>query len=559
MKSTTILICLSISIILFSPLNLTAQQASNTYNIIPQPQKIEPIGDPFVLTSQTFILAKTPDTEPLAKQLIDYILPSSGFAPMISNHERDSSVIILSTDNPDPILGDEGYTLTVTPKNITINANTTTGIFYGIQTFRQLMPVQAFSPSEDDDEHTHWAIPGVRITDTPRFKYRGLMLDEARNFHGKTFVKRLLDIMAIHKLNRLHWHLTDDQGWRIEIKRYPLLTSYGSIRAESPFANNRNLGNDTVYGPHFYTQQDIREIVDYAKKRHIEILPEIEMPGHAQAAIASYPYLGNSMDPIPVRTTWGISSHIFNLEERTFLFLENILDEVAELFPYQYIHIGGDEVPKNEWVNNPLAKQIMDQNGFTNIEQLQGYFVNRIEEFLLTKDKYIVGWDEILEGGIQPSATIMSWRGTEGGIAAAKAGHNVIMTPTTHVYLDYYQARNTRREPPAIGGYLPLQKVYSFNPTEGIEPDDAERVLGVQGNIWTEYMLAPWQVEWMAFPRGIAIAEIGWSPQDNRDYTNFHDRLKTHLKRLDYMNVYYRPLDSETEPHTPNPKPSANQ
>ncbi|QQE12160.1 beta-N-acetylhexosaminidase [Planctomycetota bacterium] len=556
----TIIFALTITLLIF-PLSQLAAQSSNEQpeiNIIPQPLKIERGQGTFDFTSQTFILPETPDTVELAKLLAKYIEPAAGFEPMIANHKRESSTIILSTREKNPDLGDEGYILSVTEDHIEIHANTPAGVFYGIQTLRQLMPERHFSKMEDKDDHTIYPIPAVTITDKPRFQYRGLMLDEARNFHGKVFVKKLLDVMAIHKFNRFHWHLTDDQGWRIEIKRYPLLTQYGSVRAESPFANDRSTGDGMPYGPYFYTQDDIREIVDYAKTRHIEIIPEIEMPGHAQAAIAAYPWLGNLDDHLPVRTTWGISENIFNLEERTFDFLENVLDEVIELFPYKYIHIGGDEVPKKEWINSPHAQQVMRRQGFTDVEQLQGYFVNRIENFLLTQDKYIIGWDEILEGGVgvEPSATVMSWRGTKGGIEAAEKGHDVIMTPTTHVYLDYYQTKDIRREPPAIGGYLPLEKVYSFNPTDGINEEDSKRVIGVQGNTWTEYMQAPWQVEWMMWPRASAIAEIGWSQQANRSYDDFYKRLETHLMRLEHMKVYFRPLidkDEMVKPAFPDP------
>ena len=550
-------------------MSFDANEVIDEISVIPKPGLMNVRDGEFEIKPTTEIVVDTDDAAKKAGgMLADYFKVATGYelpVRAVENPIGEKNAIILTMHGPSHELGEEGYELDVMDDWIVIKANTYAGFFYGVQTLRQLLPSEIFS-REKVDKDIKWTLPMVEIVDVPRFEWRGLMLDEARNFKGKVFAKKLIDTMAMNKMNRLHWHLTDDQGWRIEIKKYPKLTEIGAMRSESPVENDRWVGDGLKYGPYFYTQDEIKEVVAYAKDRNIEIVPEIEMPGHAQAAVAAYPWLGNG-EEVETRTRWGISDHIYNVDERTFGFLQDVLTEVIELFPYKYVHIGGDEVPKVEWEESEVAQKVIKREGLKNEAELQGYFVTRIEKFLNAKNKYMIGWDEILESGeVSPTATVMSWRtadrlemekgkeeweGVElGGEIAAKLGHDVIMTPTTYVYLDYYQTDEPREGMPAIGGYLPIEKTYSFEPVpKGLNEEEAKRVLGVQGNIWTEYMARPWQVEWMAWPRGAAIAEIGWSqkPSDastnasgsSRNFEDFEKRLKKHKKRFDEMRVYY--------------------
>jgi hexosaminidase len=389
-----------------------------------------------------------------------------------------------------------------------------------------------------------WRIPCVEIEDIPRFGWRGAHLDVARHFMPKSFIKKFIDLLALHKLNTFHWHLTEDQGWRIEIKRYPRLTEVGAWRKETVVGHYRSVENPVYDGrPHggFYTQEDISEIVAYAQERCINVIPEIEMPGHAQAAITAYPELGNTGRPAEVRTIWGISEEVFNVNETTIEFLQNVLTEVLELFPSEFIHIGGDECPKRQWRESPDAQARMRELGLADEEELQGYFIRRMDTFLTGRGRRLVGWDEILEGGLAPNATVMSWRGEDGGIAAAKAGHDVVMAPNIYTYLDYYQSEDWETEPLAIGGYVPLEKVYHYEPVPAaLSAAEGRHVLGTQGQLWTEYMPDYRQVEYMAFPRLCALAEVAWTPPQHKDYGEFSSRLTAHLKRLDVLDVNYR-------------------
>jgi len=463
--------------------------------------------------------------------------------PFLPN--RAGAPIRLKIDPTLKTLGDEGYRLSVKASEVNITAARPAGVFYGIQTLRQMI-------HKDFPD-----IPCVEIEDQPRFSWRGIHLDVARNFQPKPFILKYLDQLAFHKFNVFHWHLTDDQGWRIEIKKYPKLTEIGSKRKDTMtrFDPPEYTG---VPSEGFYTQDDIREIVEYAKARFIRVVPEIEMPGHAQAAIAAYPALGNSGNPVEVAVQYGVLNEIFNVDDSTIRFLQDVLAEVITLFPGQFIHVGGDEVPKEAWKNSPRAQALMRQRGLKNEAELQSWFIRQMDRWLDRHGRRLIGWDEILEGGLAPGATVMSWRGMDGGIAAAKAGHDVVMAPTSYTYFDYYQSRDRATEPIGIGGYLPLRTVYAFEP---IPPEltatEARRILGGQGQIWTEYIRAPEHVEYMTWPRGCALAEVLWSPSDARDYPDFRARLGVHLQRLKAMKINFR--EPGPEESTPFARWTSNQ
>ncbi|MGH7220984.1 MAG: beta-N-acetylhexosaminidase, partial [Nitrospiraceae bacterium] len=376
-----------------------------------------------------------------------------------------------------------------------------------------------------------WAVPCVQIEDYPQFQWRGALLDVARHFMPKEFVKKFIDLLALHKLNSFQWHLTDDQGWRIEIKKYPKLTQIGAWRKETlvgrlEHESQKELKFDGTSHGGFYTQDDAREIVEYARVRHINVVPEIEMPGHAQAAIAAYPELGNTGHLLEVGTKWGVVENIFNPKETTILFLQDVLTEVLEMFPSGFIHTGGDEAVKTQWKASAEVQARIKELGLKNEEELQGYFTGRMAEFLSSRGRRLIGWDEILEGGVPRNATVMSWRGEKGGIAAAQAGHDVVMAPTGYTYFDYYQSRDKDKEPLAIGGYLPLETVYGYDPVpREIAPEFRKHVLGSQGQLWTEYLPYPKRVEYMAFPRLAALAEVTWTSKEKKNYAEFLERL----------------------------------
>jgi hexosaminidase len=443
------------------------------------------------------------------------------------------SITLRLTDDADK--ASEGYQLTVTPRAITITSATHAGLFYGLQSLRQLLYA---NPADAD---AAWVIPAVEIQDQPRFAYRGMHLDVGRHFFPVEFIKRYLDLMAMYKMNTFHWHLTEDQGWRIEILKYPRLTEVGSCRDETILEKNFDpyVGDGIRYCG-FYTQDEVREIVAYAASRFITVIPEIEMPGHSVAALAAYPEFACTDGPFEVSTVWGVKSDIFCPKEETFAFLEDVLTEVMDLFPSRYIHIGGDEAPKARWEESEIAQEVIRREGLADEHELQSYFIRRIEQFLLSNGRRLIGWDEILEGGLAPEATVMSWRGMDGGIEAAKQGHDVIMTPTSHAYFDYYQG-DAEFEPLAIGGYTDLKKVYSFEPVPGaLTENEAQHVLGAQGNVWTEYMKTTDYVEYMVFPRMLALSEVVWSPVDHRAWDSFAQRLQWHFQRLDALDVNYR-------------------
>ena len=427
------------------------------------------------------------------------------------------------------------YTLTIAPEGIEISASTGAGLFYGLQSLRQLFE------AEDTERPSSVRIPAITIVDTPRFSWRGLHLDVSRHFQPVSFVKTYIDLMSRYKLNTFHWHLTDDQGWRIAIARYPRLTSVGGCRQETMVEKHFEpyVGDGT---PHCgsYTQAEIRDVVRYAAERYVTVVPEIEMPGHAKAALAAYPELACTPGPFEVRTTWGVDEDVFCPHEATFTFLENVLTEVIDLFPGRYIHVGGDEVPKTRWKASPVAQEIIRREGLKDEEELQSWFIRRIERFLVSKNRRLIGWDEILEGGLAPEATVMSWRGTSGGIAAARQDHDVVMTPNSHLYFDYYQG-DARFEPLAIGGLVTLERVYSYEPVpDSLTAEQSKHILGAQANLWTEYLKTPQSVEYMLWPRALALAELTWSSREARDWQSFQARLPGALRSLGRLGVAYR-------------------
>jgi hexosaminidase len=523
------------------PVMLNAQEMDQI-NIIPQPSEISISKGSFTLTDDVQIVYNSEDIAEIADYLNDLIFVSNwnGYSTDLNSVLPSSPYIFLNLEKEEQFKNDEAYRLSVTSDRVMLSAPTPAGIFYGVQTLRQLLPVEVeHSDPSLVPNNTKWTIPAVEIYDYPRFEYRGMHLDVARHFFPPEFVKKYIDLLAMYKFNRFHWHLTEDQGWRIEIKKYPKLTEIGA-RRDSTLIGNYGTGKyDDVPHGGFYTQEEVKEIVDYAQKRSITIIPEIEMPGHSSAALAAYPEFGCFEKEYYVQSTWGIFEDIYCPSEETFAFLEDVLDEVMKLFPSEYIHIGGDEAPKKQWEESEIAQKVIEREGLKDEHELQSYFIGRIEQYLNSKGRQIIGWDEIMEGGLAPKATVMSWRGEKGGIEAAKMGHDVIMTPTTTNYFDYYQA-DKETEPIAIGGFLPLEDVYDYEPVpDELSEKEAQFVLGAQGNVWTEYMHTGKKVEYMAFPRAIALSEVLWSDADKKDWFDFLKRLQESFKRLEILDVNY--------------------
>lgn len=449
----------------------------------------------------------------------------------------------------DERLKDEAYMIDITSKRVLIKAKDFNGFLYAIQTLKQLLPAAIYGKTVCPSEK--WVLPCCRIEDAPRFGYRGLMLDCCRHFFSVDFVKKYLDMMAMYKFNRFHWHLTEDQGWRIEVKKYPLLTQIGSYRNGTQIKFDENSSDHVRYGG-YYTQEEIKDVVAYAWKLGITVVPEIDLPGHMVAALASYPWLGCTGGPYQVRETWGVADEVLCVgQERTMKFLEDVLDEVSDLFPGEYFHIGGDECPKNEWKKCPHCQAKIAELGFKDTDKfckedfLQSYVTARIQAFLATKGKKIIGWDEILEGDLAEGATVMSWRGTKGGIEASARGFDVIMSPTTYCYFDYVQGDHDK-EPigPNYVKPLTLEKVYSFEPFDGVNEDAQKHIIGVQANEWTEYIAEPWHAEYMVLPRALAIAEIQWCAPGNKNWDRFIKAVETHeFPVLDKAGYTYRKLD----------------
>lgn len=450
---------------------------------------------------------------------------------IVFNPQKETTKIVFTIN--DAIADEEGYELKIEEQNISIESKNAKGAFYAVQSLFQLLPLPSNSNS--------YKIPCLKIKDQPQFKYRGMHLDVGRHFFSVNFIKKYIDLMARLKMNTFHWHLTEDQGWRIEIKKYPKLQEIAAFRKETLIGHYNDQPHQFDGKPYggFYTQEQIKEVVAYAKTRQVTIIPEIEMPGHSQAAIAAYPILGCTGEQVEVATKWGIFDEVYCPKESTFKFLEDVIDEVVSLFPGKYIHIGGDEAPKTNWKNCAHCQKLIKKEGLKDEHGLQSYFIARMEKYINSKGKQIIGWDEILEGGLAPNATVMSWRGTNGAVQAAKEGHDVILTPGSHCYFDHYQSEN-ENEPLAIGGFLPLEKVYHFNPIpEELSEEESKYVLGAQGNVWTEYMQTEKQVEYMAFPRAIALSEVLWSSPKHKNYSDFIHRLEQYQKRLDQLEVNY--------------------
>lgn len=502
--------------------------------IIPFPQEVI-LSDSFFLVDKSTKVVY--DDEAALKLQAEYfsnlINNTFGFSLVTEKFEEINSNrnIVLKFLGDNTYLGEEGYKMQISPKSIHIFAANQAGIFYGLQSLYQLML--------SDTTAGPILIPTMEITDKPRFSYRGMHLDVGRHMFPTEFIKKYIDLLAFYKFNTFHWHLTEDQGWRIEIKKYPKLTEVGAWRNETLIGHGGKKPFEYDGKPYggYYTQDEIREIVDYATRRQITIIPEIEMPGHSLAALASYPELACTPGPFEVATRWGVFNDIYCTKDSTFEFLENVLLEVMDLFPSKYIHIGGDEAPKARWKECPTCQATIKREGLKDEHELQSYFIQRIEKFLNSHGRSIIGWDEILEGGLAPNATVMSWRGTDGGIAAARQKHDAIMTPGSHCYFDHYQA-NSETEPLAIGGFTTLEKVYSYNPVpDTLTKDEASHILGAQGNVWTEYMETPEYVEYMVLPRMAALSEVNWSGE--KDWELFKKRIKEHFIMYDRLGYNY--------------------
>lgn len=528
----------------------------NDINIVPKPLEMKLNQGAFRFTKDTKLVAANDQTQ-VFEVLQNKFVSAAGRNLGVVNTAPSSNFVQLSTDVSLP---EEAYNLKVTENQVIIYASGHNGFLYGLETIRQLLPVAI--ESKNVVSNMNWDIPNVEIKDSPRFKWRGFMLDVSRHFFDKDYVMETIDQLALLKMNTLHLHLVDDQGWRIEIKKYPKLTEVGGFRVDQedkPW-NARptpELGKETTYGG-FYTQEDIKEIVAYAESRGITVVPEIEMPAHVMSAIAAYPELSCFQKPIMVPSggVWPITDIYCPGKETTFEFLENVLLEVMELFPSRYIHVGGDEATKTNWEKCTDCKKRIQEEGLETVEELQSYFIRRMERFLSSKGRTLLGWDEILEGGLAPGATVMSWRGVKGGLEASEAGHDVVMTPNSHCYFDYYQG-DQDAEPLAWGGNLPLGKVYQFNPVvEGMSEEQANHVLGGQANLWTEYVPTKAQAEYMTYPRLAALAEAVWSSKDNRNWDDFSNRVSSLFQRYGIMGVNYAKsayqVTTETSVNTEN-------
>jgi hexosaminidase len=519
-----------------SQLTVNAQGAADpNLSIIPAPVSVKKSAGEFVLSQETVLITDSLSTRPV-NFLADYLQNKAmlHILPKAGTNVVNNSIVLTSAGSAG--MAPEGYRLIITPQNITIVAKGA-GLFYGIQTLIQLMPLE------------HGAVvklPCVQIEDYPRFGYRGFMLDVCRHFFSVELIKKYIDLMAAYKLNNFHWHLTDDQGWRIEIKKYPKLTEIGSRRPESLIGNYHDRTpqqfDNTPYGG-FYTQDEIRDIVKYATERYVNIIPEIEMPGHADAALAAYPEFGcNPPDTYKVSGTWSERHDVFCPTEQTFAFLQDVLTEVMDLFPGKYIHIGGDEVAKDDWMHNEFSQKLIKRLKLKDEKGLQSYFVSRMEQFVNSKGRSVIGWDEILQGGLAPNATVMSWQGESGGIEAAELKHDVIMVPSSQgLYLDHAQGK-LDTEPVGIGGYAPINKSYAYNPVPAVlTPDQQKYVIGVQANLWTEYIPTENKLEYMLLPRLLSLSEIAWTQLANKNFTDFSEtRLPAHLAWLDKNNFDYR-------------------
>ncbi len=503
-------------------------------NIIPMPLSLEQTGEgSFELTKNVAFVADGEELSQISEFFAAKIKGSTGFdLQTIVTSKNPKQEIAFVLVGADVVPANEGYTLDVSADGIKIQAQTPRGIFWGMQTLLQLLPAEI--ESHDVIRNVEWKIPYVSVVDEPRFGYRGQHLDPCRHFLTVEETKKFIDVLSMLKINKMHWHLTEDQGWRIESKVFPKLTEVASKRIE---------GDGSTYGPFFYTQEEIKDIVAYAKDRYVEVIPEIEFPGHNVGVITAYPQLGcwGEEFPYEVRNIWGVSDEVLCAgNDEVFEFAQKILDEIIPLFDSEYFHIGGDEAPKRIWAQCPKCQARIKAEGLKDEYELQSYFIHRIEEIVLSHGKKMIGWEEILEGGLAPSAIVMSWTGEQGGITSANMGHDVIMTPASGgLYIDHYQG-DPAIEPQAIGGFSTLERVYSYNPIpDAIEGDKRHHVLGVQANLWSEYFYESWQNEYHAFPREIAVAEIAWTPLEKKDFADFERRLQNMQKRLDYHDMMY--------------------
>ncbi|MGR4859320.1 family 20 glycosylhydrolase [Bacteroides pyogenes] len=513
-------------------------QKEADYRIIPLPQEIATAqGNPFVLKSGVKILYPEGNEKMQrnAEFLADYLKEATGksFSVEAGTEGKHAIVLTLGLDAENL----EAYRLSVAESGITVAAPTEAGVFYGIQSLRKSLPVAM---------NAEISLPAAEINDYPRFSYRGAHFDVARHFFTLDEVKTYIDMMALHNMNRLHWHLTEDQGWRLEIKKYPKLTEIGSVRKETMVGKNFDKFDGKPHGG-FYTQEEAKEIVKYAAERYITVIPEIDLPGHMQAALAAYPELGCTGGPYEVWTKWGVSDNVLCAgNDRTLEFIDDVLTEVMEIFPSEYIHVGGDECPKTQWEKCPKCQARIKALGLksdkehTKEERLQSFVINHAEKFLNEHGRQIIGWDEILEGGLAPNATVMSWRGEAGGIEAAKQNHDVIMTPNTYLYFDYYQSKDTKNEPLAIGGYLPVERVYGYEPMpSSLTPEQQKYIKGVQANLWTEYIPTFEQAQYMVLPRWAALAEVQWTMPDKKNYEDFLSRLPRLIEWYDAEEYNY--------------------
>ncbi|WP_341835125.1 family 20 glycosylhydrolase [Chitinophaga pollutisoli] len=520
----TLLSALALCLTFAAKAQLTARPQ---VNVVPVPASIEEKTGTLTLQgTNARYFANSESAERMAKLYAAYL--DANFGLKLQKGTMQDAHVIFSDDDHLPR---EGYQLTITNRKAVLQGHEA-GLFYGLQTLQQI---------SRNKTKLGLVLPQVTIKDQPRFGYRGVMLDVGRYYLPVNYIKQYIDVIASLKLNRFHWHLTEDQGWRIEIKKYPRLTTVGSQRKETSKGHlSENKFDGTPHGG-FYTQEEVKDIVAYAAERFVTVVPEIEMPGHATAALASYPQLGCTGGPYEVSTKWGVHKEVFCAgNDETFTFLEDVLTEILPLFPSQYIHIGGDECPKDRWKQCAKCQSRIKALGLKDEHELQSYFISRMEKFLNAKGRKIIGWDEILEGGLAPDATVMSWRGEAGGKEAARQRHDVIMTPNTYLYLDYYQGAPSG-EPLAIGGYLPLDKVYGYEPLPAdLTPEEQKHIIGVQGNVWTEYIPSGPVSDYFTFPRALALAEITWSPKAKKDYTDFRKRMRGVLYDLDKRGVNFR-------------------
>ncbi|MBR1706780.1 MAG: beta-N-acetylhexosaminidase [Bacteroidales bacterium] len=510
------------------------------FSVIPMPDDVTLGEGAFKIAGQDFFVDASidPEAQTAICDFWNQLCAVSGKKSTVGSEERGQKVRFL----PNPNLGAEEYALNIDGNGVVAEASAFPGFFYAIQTLKQMLPAEIYGTKKVS---AAWVLPYASILDSPRFDYRGILLDPCRHFWTVEETKRIIDIASIYKINRLHWHLTEDQGWRWEVKKYPGLTEIGAWRNGTCIGKDFT-SNDGIRHGGFYTQDELRDVVEYARRRGITVIPEIDLPGHMLAALAAYPELGCTGGPYEVWTRWGISEDVLCVgKEETFTFLEDILTELIDIFPSEYIHIGGDECPKVRWVSCPRCQARIKQLGLKahgNIsaeQELQCYVTARIQKFLNDRGRKIIGWDEILEGNLAPGATVMSWRGVKGGIEAARRGFDVVMTPNKYLYIDYYQSQEVDKEPFGIGGYVPVGKVYGYEPYEGMDPGTESHILGVQANLWTEYIVTPEHLEYMLLPRLCALSEVQWCDASHKDYARFDASLDHAFRIFDVMGFTY--------------------